>query len=146
MQKYTDEWLYRQIVGEARDAIIFSNREGLVELWNAGAENIFGYTAQEALGQSLDLIIPENLRARHWEGYHRVMATGSSDYGRRLLAVPAMRKDGERISVEFSLIVVKSPTGDILGSAAILRDVTARWIKEKELKGLLATLEKRASD
>jgi PAS domain S-box-containing protein len=133
MQEYTNEWLYRQIVNEAQDAIIFANRAGQIELWNSGAVSIFGYSAEEAIGQSLDLIIPEKLRTRHWEGYRRVMATGSTRYGRELLAVPAIRKDGVRISVEFTIVLVRSSDGELLGSAAIVRDVTARWQKEKEL-------------
>jgi PAS domain S-box-containing protein len=143
MQEYTSEWLSRQIVDGAMDAIIFANRDGQMELWNLGAEIIFGYSADEAIGQSLDLIIPEKLRARHWEGYHKVMATGSTRYGKDLLAVPAMRKDGTRISIEFSILLVRSSTGEVIGSAAIVRDVTARWQKEKELQSRLAALEKK---
>jgi PAS domain S-box-containing protein len=142
MQGYTDDWLCRQIVHGTQDAIIFSDRDGIIGLWNPGAESIFGYSAQEALGQSLDLIIPEKLRARHWNGYHKVMATGSTRYGEELLAVPAIRKDGKRISVEFSIVLLRSPAGVVLGSAAIIRDVTARWQKEKELRDRLADLKK----
>ncbi|HOI93959.1 MAG TPA: PAS domain S-box protein [Syntrophobacter fumaroxidans] len=134
MQEYSYEWLCRQIVDEAQDAIIFANRDGRIELWNSGAEFIFGYTAAEVMGQSLDCIIPEKLRARHWDGYQRVMATGSTRYGRQLLAVPAIRKDGSRISVEFTVVLPRSSDGEVLGAAAIIRDVTARWQKEEELK------------
>ncbi|ABK18845.1 PAS domain-containing protein [Syntrophobacter fumaroxidans] len=134
MQEDSYEWLCRQIVDEAPDAIIFANRDGRIELWNSGAEFIFGYTAVEVMGQSLDCIIPEKLRARHWDGYQRVMATGSTRYGRQLLAVPAIRKDGSRISVEFTVVLPRSSAGEVLGAAAIIRDVTARWQKEKELK------------
>lgn len=134
MQEHTKDWLYRQIVDEAQDAVIYANREGRIELWNSGAASIFGYSAEEALGQSLDLIIPEKLRTRHWEGYRRVMASGSTRYGKELLAVPAIRKDGARISVEFTIVLVRSSDGELLGSTAIIRDVTARWQKEKALK------------
>ncbi len=112
----------------------YADREGRIELWNSGAALIFGYGADEAIGQSLDLIIPEKLRPRHWEGYRRVMASGSTRYGRELLAVPAVRKDGARISVEFTMILVRSSDGELMGSAAIIRDVTARWQKEQETK------------
>jgi PAS domain S-box-containing protein len=142
MQEYTNESLYRQIVDETQDAIIFANRGGRIELWNSGAESIFGYSAEEAMGQSLDLIIPEKLRTRHWEGYHKVMASGSTRYSRELLAVPAIRKDGTRISIEFSILLVRSSVGEVLGSSAIVRDVTARWQKERELKDRLAALER----
>jgi len=140
--RHTDEGLYRQIVDNVQDAIIFSNRDGQIELWNAGAEAIFGYGEAEAAGQNLDLIIPEKLRARHWQGYRKVMATGQTRYGKELLAVPALRKDGTRISIEFSIVLIRSSAGEVLGAAAIIRDVTARWLKERELKDRLAALEK----
>ena len=138
---YTDESLCRAIVEGAEDAIVFADREGIIRLWNRGAEAIFGFSSEEALGQTLDIIIPERLRERHWEGYRKVMASGSSGYGRELLAVPAMRRDGVRISVEFSLVLLRDAAGRLLGSAAILRDVTARWQREKALKERLAALE-----
>lgn len=142
MREYTDEWLCREIVSGAQDAIIFSDRDGLIMLWNSGAKNIFGYSAQEALGQSLDLIIPEKLRARHWDGYRKVIESGSTRYGQELLAVPATRKDGARISIEFSILLIRSSIGEVLGAAAIIRDVTARYQREKALKERLAVLEK----
>lgn len=135
------EWLSRRIVEDARDGIIFADREGIIRLWNTGAEALFGYRAAEAIGRSLDLIIPEGQRRRHWEGYRRVMATGETRYGRELLAVPAIRKDGARISLEFSILVVRDEGGEVLGAAAILRDVTERWQREKALKERLAALE-----
>ena len=141
MQEYKKEWLYRQIVDGAQEAIIFANRDGRIELWNAGAESIFGYSAEEATGQSLDIIIPEKLKTRHWEGYHKVMTTGSTRYGGELLAVPAMRKDGTRISIEFSIVLILSPSGEVLGSAAIIRDVTARWQTQKDLRDRIEALE-----
>jgi len=94
-----DSWLCGQIVEKAQDGVIYSDREGVIRLWNSGAERIFGYSTGEALGQSLDLIIPEPLRTRHWEGYGKVMETGKSRYESDLLAVPALRKDGSRISI-----------------------------------------------
>jgi PAS domain S-box-containing protein len=136
------DWLCRRIVTEAGDAIIFADHEGVIRLWNAGAERIFGYSAGEALGQSLDLIIPERLRARHWEGYRRVMAGGATRYGQDLLAVPGQRRDRAPLSLEFSLALIKGNDGQILGSAAILRDVTAKWNETRELKKRLAELEK----
>ncbi|HLC06386.1 MAG TPA: PAS domain-containing protein, partial [Anaerolineales bacterium] len=99
------------------------------------------YKADEVLGQSLDLIIPDRLRGRHWDGYREVMATGVTRYGRELLAVPGLRKDGTRISLEFSIALVRGATGDLQGAVAILRDVTARWQQEKAMKERLAALE-----
>ncbi len=141
MPPYMHEWLCRQIVDGTQDAIIFADRDGIIRLWNSGAEAMFGYRAEEALGQTLDLIIPERLRGRHWAGYRKVMATGVTRYGRELLAVPAIRKDGMRISLEFTIVLLRDATGELLGPAAIIRDVTERWQKEKALKERLAALE-----
>lgn len=143
METYTHESLCRQIVEETQDAIIFADRDGVIRLWNSGAEVMFGYKADEVLGQSLDLIIPDKLRGRHWDGYREVMATGVTRYGRELLAVPGIRKDGTRISLEFSIALVRGATGDLQGAVAILRDVTARWQQEKGLKEQMAALEAR---
>ncbi len=113
------------ILATASDAIIATDRGGKVTFWNAGAERIFGFGGAEALGQSLDLIIPENLRERHWRGYDRVMATGESRYGHGdLLSVPGLTKDGRRISVEFTIVLLKDEQDRPAGTAAILRDVT----------------------
>jgi PAS domain S-box-containing protein len=136
--------LCRRIVEETPEAVIFTDRQGLVRLWNRAAEAMFGYSAREALGQSLDLIVPERFRARHWEGYRRVMATGVTVYGQRLLAVPAMRKDGRRISIEFSIALLKDESGAVTGAAAVVRDVTARRQAERELKTRLAAREGRS--
>jgi PAS domain S-box-containing protein len=133
--------LFRQIVEEMPEAVIFADRQGMVRLWNRAAETMFGYSADEALGQSLDLIVPERFRVRHWEGYRHVMATGVTSYGQRLLAVPAMRKDGQRISIEFSIALLKDERGEVTGATAVIRDVTARWQAERELKRRLAALE-----
>jgi PAS domain S-box-containing protein len=138
----TTEHLYRAIVEHMPDAVIFADRDGVIRLWNAGAEAVFGFSAAEALGQTLDLIVPENLRARHWAGYYQVMKTGITRYGNReLLAVPAVRKDGTRISCEFSIAPLRDATGALTGIAAILRDVTVRWQQDRELRRRLAALE-----
>jgi PAS domain S-box-containing protein len=137
------ELIYRRIVDLSQDGILFANRDGIIQLWNSGAETIFGYTCEEAIGKSLDLIIPEKLRQRHWIGYQRAMDTGTTRYGAELLNVPALRKDGERLSVEFSIVLVRDHQNKVLGSGAIMRDVTERWKQEKELKGQLKSLEDR---
>jgi PAS domain S-box-containing protein len=141
MQIYTDERLCRQIVEGTQEAIIFADHDGIIRLWNGGAEAMFGYQAEEAVGQSLDLIIPERLRGRHWEGYHKVMATGVTRYGQEVLAVPALRKDGTRISLEFTIVLLRNDTGELIGTAALLRDVSARWQQEKALRERVAGLE-----
>lgn len=137
------EWLCSRIIAGIGDAVMYSDRQGIIRYWNAAAERIFGYSAAEALGQSLDLIIPENLRARHWEGYYRVMESGSSHYSVDLLAAPALRKDGSRISTEFSMALIRDDDGTMLGVAATIRDVSARWQREKELKERIRGLEAR---
>ena len=136
-----EERLREIIVEKAPDAVMFADREGVIQLWNEGAEWIFGVAKAEALGRSLDLIIPERLRARHWQGYHQTMATGETRYGRQLLRVPALKGDGEQFSSEFSIVLVQDETGRPLGVAAILRDVSAQWQREKELKERIAVLE-----
>ena len=133
--------LSKQILTLAPDAILFADREGIIRLWNQGAERIFGCTAEEAIGQSLDLIIPEKLRERHWEGYHKTMATGETRYGTEMLAVPAMHQDGSRMSTEFSIVLLSDDDGKPLGVAAIMRDITERRQQEKELRDRLAELE-----
>jgi PAS domain S-box-containing protein len=141
--KYAEEqsWLCHQIVKEAQDAIIMADREGIIRLWNRGAELVFGFSPVEAVGQSLHLIIPANLRERHDRGYHTVMESGESKYSHELLAVPALKKDGSRISVEFTMILIRNHQGQIMGAAAIIRDVSARWEKERAIKHRLADLE-----
>jgi PAS domain S-box-containing protein len=141
---YTQEWLCQHIVENTQEAIIFADREGIIRLWNTGAETIFGYRAAEAVGQSLELIIPERLREQHRQGYRRAMATGVTLYDRKLLAVPARRKDGARISLEFTVVLVREATGDMLGVAALIRDVTERWQREQSMRAHMAALEGRA--
>ena len=135
------ERLYRNIIDHTSLAVIFGDREGIIRLWNAGAEAMFGYTAQEAIGQTLDLIVPEKHRAKHWEGYDRVMQTGVTKYGRELLAVPALTKDGRRISIEFNIALLRDESGQIMGAAATINEVSARWEREKALRARLAELE-----
>jgi PAS domain S-box-containing protein len=137
-----DDRLYKQIVENSADAIIFGDAEGRIRLWNAGAQSLFGFTAAEVLGQSMDIIIPERLRARHWEGYDKVMAAGKSRYGSGdLLAVPALTKGGRTISIEFTIQMLKGPGGELLGPVAIIRDVTKRFQREREMARRLRELE-----
>jgi PAS domain S-box-containing protein len=144
MSDTTNEELHRQLVQHCNDAIIYSDRAGVIRLWNSGAEQMFGFSAAEALGQSLDIIIPENQRPRHWEGYFKVMESGVTRYAKELLAAPALRKDGSRVSTEFSMTIIRDSDGNIAGTAAVMRDVSARWQKEKALRARLAELESRA--
>ncbi|WP_213287787.1 PAS domain S-box protein [Bradyrhizobium sp. sGM-13] len=121
------------------DAIIATDREGRITFWNPGAERIFGFTGGETIGQSLDLIIPENLRARHWAGFRHTMATGTSRYGQGdLLSVPALTRDGRRISVEFTIALLRNASQEVAGTVAVMRDVTKRFEEVRELKRKLA--------
>jgi PAS domain S-box-containing protein len=121
------------------DAIIASDANGIIRFWNPGAERIFGFMSGEAIGQSLDIIIPERLRARHWVGYRLVMATGESRYGHGdILAVPGIRKDGGRISLEFTIVPLRDAAGQMVGMAAIMRDVTTRFEEMRALRRKLA--------
>jgi len=135
------DWLSQQIVKESSDAIMFADLAGSIRLWNKGAEAMFGHSAAEAEGKSLDLIIPENLRGRHWEGYHKVMASGVTRYDTELLSAPGICKDGSRLSLEFSMVIVRDANGAVQGIGAISRDVTARWQKEKAMKERIKSLE-----
>lgn len=135
--------LIEQFVSTASDAILISDTDGIILFWNHGAEQLFQYSSQEAVGQSLDLIIPENLRSRHWDGYRRVMASGETKYKTGLLSSPGIRKDGSRISLEFSMVLLRSDAGVLLGCGSIMRDVTERWKKEKELRDRLIACEQK---
>ena len=131
---------YRTLVREAPDAIIYADAQGTITFWNRAAERIFGFSESEAVGKSLDIIIPENLRKRHWDGFAETIETGKTRYGAGdVLAVPALRKDGTRISIEFTILPFLDRTGRLLGTAAILRDVTQRFEELKQLRAEAAT-------
>jgi PAS domain S-box-containing protein len=126
------------ILNAAADAVVACDRDGNICFWNPSAERLFGYSGDEAMGRSLDLIIPERLRQRHWDGFGRVMQTGQTRYGESdVLAVPALRKDDATISVEFAIYPLKSE-GRIIGIAAIMRDVTMRFNEMRALRRKLA--------
>jgi PAS domain S-box-containing protein len=134
----------RELVQQAPDAIVYADAAGVIRFWNAGAERIFGFAAAEALGQSLDIVIPERLRARHWAGYHEVMRTGRTRYGAGdLLSVPGVNKAGQRISIEFTVLPMHDAAGRLAGIAAIMRDATARF---EEMKRLRQAATKPGSD
>lgn len=141
MNENDKDTLCRRIVETVGDAVIFADRDGIIRLWNQAAEGIFGYTEEEVIGQSLDLIIPERQRELHWKGYGKAMLNGVTKYGSETLSVPAVTKDGERISIEFTINLLRDGGGKVLGPVAVVRDVTARWIREKELRQRLAFLE-----
>ena len=130
------------ILSTRSDAIVAADRDGVIRFWNPGAERLFGYSHDEAMSRPLDLIIPERLRERHWDGYRRVMETGKSRYGQGdVLSVPAIRKNGATVSVEFTVVPLQN-NGQMIGMAAIMRDVTGRFEEMRALKRKLAQLEK----
>jgi PAS domain S-box-containing protein len=130
-----------RLVSGMSDAIIYADAEGVIRFWNSGATRIFGFAEAEAIGQSLDIIIPERLRPRHWEGFRTTMRTGQSRYGEgQMLSVPAIRKDGAPISVEFTIVPFTGDSGQITGIAAVMRDVTARFEEMRNLRRQLASL------
>jgi PAS domain S-box-containing protein len=138
--------LLQAAVHELADAVVIADTDGTIVFWNAAAARLFGWSPAEAIGQTLDLIIPERLRERHWAGYRRTMATGETSYGDRLLEVPALHRDGHTLSVAFTVTLLR-PFGMTHPHSivAVLRDETARWHERKELQAELERLRAAAS-
>ena len=137
------DWLAQAVVREAPEAIVVCDPSGTIVLWNGGAERIFGYPASEALGENLDLIVPEKQRTRHWAGYEKTMATGETKYGDALLKVPASHRDGRRLSIEFSVALLRDDEAKIAGIMAVIRDASERWAADRELKLRLNEAERK---
>ena len=132
------EQIARKLFEGIPDALVVADRKGIIRVWNGGAERIFGFSEGEALGQSLDIITPERLRERHWIGYEATMRTGQTKYGAGdLLSVPAVRKDGAQISIQFSIVPLRGEDGDLQAVAAIMRDVTEDFEERKRLRRAL---------
>ena len=137
--------LAEAILSANSDAIIAADKEGVIVFWNPGAERIFGYASTDAIGRSLDIIIPARLRKRHWDGYHRVMKSGESRYGQGdILAVPGIKRDGNQISIEFTITPMRDETDQLVGLIAILRDVTKRFEEIRALKRKLGQAAKES--
>ena len=123
------------------DAVLIADAHGQIVFWNAAAERLFGWSEAEAVGQRLDLIVPERLRDRHWEGWHRVMATGETKYGDSLLEVPALRRDGTPLSIAFTVSLLTEPgTDKVTRVVAVVRDDTVRWQERREMNAELTRL------
>lgn len=132
------EQIARKLFEGIPDALVVADRKGIIRVWNGGAERIFGFSEGEALGQSLDIITPERLRERHWNGYEATMRTGQTKYGAGdLLSVPAVRRDGAQISIQFSIVPLRGEDGDLQAVAAIMRDVTEDFEERKRLRRAL---------
>lgn len=132
---------YQQLVEVIGDAIVVADASGVIDVWNPAAERLFGFTQAEALGNSLDLIIPERLRARHWAGFGKTMATGETRYSHDVLRVPAVHKDGRALSIAFTVGLLYGPQREVTGIAAVIRDETSRYAEERNLHKRLAELE-----
>jgi PAS domain S-box-containing protein len=130
-----------QLIDAIGDAIVISDASGAIILWNPAAERMFGFTQDEALGQSLDIIIPERLRGRHWAGYEKTMATGQTRYGHDVLRVPAVDKAGRSMSIAFTVALLHSADNAVSGIVAVIRDETVRFQEERELRKRIAELE-----
>lgn len=132
---------FEQLVRAFGDGVIVCDAAGTIVFWNDAATRIFGFTQEDALGQSLDLIVPQRQQERHWDGYHKTMATGETRYGTDLLRVPALHKEGKPLSIAFTVALLHGPDGKVSGIAAVVRDDTARWNDERALKARVRELE-----
>ncbi len=131
------------LIAAIGDAVMVCDAKGAIVLWNPACERMFGHTEAEVLGKTMDMIIPERLRGRHWEGYHKTMATGVTKYGHDVLRVPAVDKQGRSMSIAFTVAMLHSPDGKVSAIASIIRDETSRFNEERALKKRLAELEAR---
>jgi PAS domain S-box-containing protein len=135
----------QQLVEVIADAVVVADTSGAIELWNPAAERLFGFTEAEALGNSLDLIIPERLRGRHWAGFGKTMATGETRYSHDVLRVPAVHKDGRALSIAFTVGLLYGPHREVIGIVAVIRDETTRFAEERNLHKRVAELEKNTA-
>ncbi len=135
-----DAGTFQALAEGLADALVIADPGGTIVFWNFAAERVFGWSAEEAVGASLDLIIPDRQRSAHWDGYERVMATGETRYGTELLRVPSLHADGERRSIAFTVTLLTDAAGAVTGIAAVVRDETQRWAEERELRAQLTRL------
>jgi len=131
---------YQQLIEAIGDAIVVADPDGVIRLWNHAAERLFGFAPAEALGNSLDLIIPARYRERHWAGYARTMASAKTRYEHDVLRVPAVHKDGRALSIAFTVGLLYGPQRHVSGIVAVVRDETARFAEEQRLRKQLAEL------
>lgn len=129
------------LVAAMGDAVVVCDAQGRVTVWNPAAERMFGYTEAEALGQSLDLIIPERLRKRHWEGFGQSMASGTTKYGHDVLRVPAVDKSGRAMSIAFTVFMLHDADGQVIACGSVIRDETERFAQDRALKARIAELQ-----
>ncbi|HUW38401.1 MAG TPA: PAS domain S-box protein [Rhodocyclaceae bacterium] len=142
----TESELFRAIVEQAGEGVIFADRDGAIRVWNRGAESIFGYAAAEVMGSSLDVIIPERFRRAHWEGFHRAIASGQTKYGNRVLTTRSLHKNGGKLYLDMSFGVITNAAGEVVGALAVARDCTARQFADNALRARVAALEKNGTE
>lgn len=137
---------YRQLVESIGDAVVVCDAEGAIIVWNDAAVRMFGFSREEALGKSLDIIIPERQRQRHWDGYSKSMATGETRYGNDVLRVPALHRDGRNLSIAFTVAMLYDEARKVAAIVAVVRDETQRWSEERQMRIRLAQLEARSKE
>ncbi len=140
----TDQGLEARLLEQSPDAVIFAGTDGVIVVWNAAAERVFGHTAASAIGQNLDIIIPEQFRSAHWTGYDRALADGATKYRGQALTTRATRADGETIYVDLGFEIIKDPSGTVTGAMATARDVTERFNRDRETRRELRELREAA--
>lgn len=136
---------YEQLVESMGDGVVVCDAGGAIVGWNAAATRIFGFTRDDAMGKSLDLIIPERQRQRHWDGYQKTMDTGVTRYGSDLLRVPALHKEGKPLSIAFTVALLHTPDNQVSAIVAVVRDETTRWNDERALRSRIKELEAQAA-
>lgn len=132
---------FEAIVEQTPDAIIFADCDGMIRVWNRGAETVFGFSAAEVIGSSLDVIVPERFRRAHWEGFHQAIERGHTQHGGQVRTTRSIHKLGHTLYVDLSFGLVKNNAGAVIGSVAVGRDCSARYLSEKALRERLAELE-----
>jgi PAS domain S-box-containing protein len=135
--------LYGSLIEELADAVIFTDRKGRIQLWNAGAQAVFGHEARDVIGKSLDVLIPERLRSAHWAGFDAAIETGQMKHGRGAMTTRSVHRDGNDLYVDMSFALVRDEAGDVQGAVAVARDITARFVADKASRERLAELEAR---
>jgi PAS domain S-box-containing protein len=133
--------LSEALIEQLADAVIFADRNGLIQVWNPGAEALFGYSGDEILGRRLDVLIPERLRSAHWTAFDAATETGRMKHGRESMTTRSIHKSGDGLYVDLSFALVRDDTGQVLGSVAVARDITSRFRAEKESRERIAELE-----
>lgn len=146
MDKKLPDHHFLDLFSSMPEALIFADAAGMIRTWNHGATTLFGFTETEAVGQCLDIIIPEMLREAHWKGYHQALARGATAHSGRSRITKALHKEGQALYVDMSFAVVKDAQGETTGAMAVARDATQRYLEEKEMRRLLAAMPQKTPE